>query len=168
MATEKFVIFVCSLLVMGRFWFSRRQRGLGCTALIRPRSFSLGTSAGHDESTASPKAATCWTGCNWACMWLGNWVHHVTILTAIVYACRVASCWGCKGEKICFMLDESVLEYGFLESMNTLLTNGDIPGLFEGDKYLYTTLMTQDKEGARPSGKKSCFTRTRKSKNGEI
>ena len=58
---------------------------------------------------------------------------------------------GCKDEKICFMLDESnVLESGFLERMNTLLANGEVPGLFEGDEY--TTLMTQCKEGAQREG----------------
>jgi len=40
---------------------------------------------------------------------------------------------GCKNEKITFILDESnVLESGFLERMNTLLANGEVPGLFEG------------------------------------
>ncbi|KAL1461001.1 hypothetical protein WDU94_012934, partial [Cyamophila willieti] len=58
---------------------------------------------------------------------------------------------GCKNEKIAFLLDESnVLESGFLERMNTLLANGEIPGLFEGDEY--TTLMTQCKEGAQREG----------------
>lgn len=41
---------------------------------------------------------------------------------------------GCKNEKIAFILDESnVLESGFLERMNTLLANGEVPGLFEGE-----------------------------------
>lgn len=54
---------------------------------------------------------------------------------------------GTKGEKIVFILDESnVLDSGFLERMNTLLANGEVPGLFEGDEY--STLMTQCKEGA--------------------
>ncbi|ODM96402.1 Dynein heavy chain, cytoplasmic [Orchesella cincta] len=58
---------------------------------------------------------------------------------------------GCKGEKICFILDESnVLQSSFLERMNTLLANGEVPGLFEGDEY--TTLMTQCKEGAARDG----------------
>lgn len=40
---------------------------------------------------------------------------------------------GCKDEKIAFILDESnVLDSGFLERMNTLLANGEVPGLFEG------------------------------------
>ena len=34
--------------------------------------------------------------------------------------------------------------------MNTLLANGEVPGLFEGDEY--TTLMTQCKEGAVREG----------------
>ncbi|KKY18692.1 putative dynein heavy chain [Phaeomoniella chlamydospora] len=58
---------------------------------------------------------------------------------------------GCKGEKICFIMDESnVLDSGFLERMNTLLANGEVPGLFEGDEY--TTLMTACKEGAQRQG----------------
>ena len=41
---------------------------------------------------------------------------------------------GCKGEKICFILDESnMLDSSFLERMNTLLANGEVPGLFEGE-----------------------------------
>ncbi|KAJ2976789.1 hypothetical protein NQ176_g4738 [Zarea fungicola] len=55
---------------------------------------------------------------------------------------------GCKGEKICFIMDESnVLDSGFLERMNTLLANAEVPGLFEGDEY--ATLMTACKEGAQ-------------------
>lgn len=55
---------------------------------------------------------------------------------------------GCKGERIAFIMDESnVLDSGFLERMNTLLANGEVPGLFEGDEF--TTLMTQCKEGAQ-------------------
>lgn len=58
---------------------------------------------------------------------------------------------GCRGEKICFIMDESnVLDSGFLERMNTLLANGEVPGLFEGDEL--TTLMTQCKEGAQREG----------------
>ena len=42
---------------------------------------------------------------------------------------------GCKDEKICFIPDETnVMDSGFLEHMNTLLTNGEVPGLFEGDE----------------------------------
>jgi dynein heavy chain 1 len=58
---------------------------------------------------------------------------------------------GCKGEKICFIMDESnVLDSGFLERMNTLLANAEVPGLFEGDEY--NTLMTACKEGAQREG----------------
>ena len=58
---------------------------------------------------------------------------------------------GCKGERICFVMDESnVLDSGFLERMNTLLANGEVPGLFEGDEY--ATLMTACKEGAQRQG----------------
>ena len=58
---------------------------------------------------------------------------------------------GCKGEKVCFIMDESnVLDSGFLERMNTLLANGEVPGLFEGDEY--ATLMTACKEGAQRQG----------------
>lgn len=56
-----------------------------------------------------------------------------------------------QGEKICFVLDEgNVLDSSFLERMNTLLANGEVPGLFEGDEY--STLMTQCKEGSQREG----------------
>ncbi|KKA28538.1 hypothetical protein TD95_002241 [Thielaviopsis punctulata] len=55
---------------------------------------------------------------------------------------------GCKGEKMCFIMDEAnVLDSGFLERMNTLLANAEVPGLFEGDDY--AALMTACKEGAQ-------------------
>ena len=58
---------------------------------------------------------------------------------------------GCKGKKICFIMDESnVLDSGFLERMNTLLANAEVPGLFEGDKY--ASLMTACKEGSQRDG----------------
>ncbi|KAH6659609.1 dynein heavy chain [Truncatella angustata] len=58
---------------------------------------------------------------------------------------------GAKGEKICFIMDESnVLDSGFLERMNTLLANAEVPGLFEGDEY--ATLMTACREGAQKDG----------------
>ena len=58
---------------------------------------------------------------------------------------------GCKGEKICFIMDESnVLDSGFLERMNTLLANAEVPGLFEGDEF--SALMTACKEGAQRQG----------------
>ena len=56
-----------------------------------------------------------------------------------------------QSEKIAFIMDESnVLDSSFLERMNTLLANGEVPGLFEGDEY--TTLMTQCKEGSQRAG----------------
>ncbi|KAI0793334.1 dynein heavy chain [Abortiporus biennis] len=58
---------------------------------------------------------------------------------------------GCKGEKICFIMDESnVLDSGFLERMNTLLANAEVPGLFEGDEH--SALMTACKEGSQRDG----------------
>ncbi|KAH6676840.1 cytoplasmic dynein-like protein 1 heavy chain 1 [Halenospora varia] len=58
---------------------------------------------------------------------------------------------GCKGEKMCFIMDESnVLDSGFLERMNTLLANAEVPGLFEGDEL--ASLMTACKEGAQRQG----------------
>ncbi|CAH8838540.1 unnamed protein product [Trichobilharzia szidati] len=58
---------------------------------------------------------------------------------------------GCKGEKITFIMDESnVLDSSFLERINTLLANGEVPGLFEGDEF--SALMTHCKEGAAREG----------------
>lgn len=58
---------------------------------------------------------------------------------------------GCKGEKICFIMDESnVLDSGFLERMNTLLANAEVPGLFEGDDF--AALMTACKESSQRQG----------------
>ncbi|KAJ7171883.1 dynein heavy chain protein 1 [Mycena crocata] len=58
---------------------------------------------------------------------------------------------GCKGEKVCFIMDESnVLDSGFLERMNTLLANAEVPGLFEGDEH--AALMTSCKEGSQRDG----------------
>ncbi|KAL3076780.1 hypothetical protein niasHS_011517 [Heterodera schachtii] len=58
---------------------------------------------------------------------------------------------GCKNEKICFIMDESnMMETGFLERLNTLLANGEVPGLFEGDDF--NTLISQIKEGAQSQG----------------
>eukprot|EP01064_Diplonema_japonicum_P034641 TRINITY_DN7253_c0_g2_i1.p1 TRINITY_DN7253_c0_g2~~TRINITY_DN7253_c0_g2_i1.p1 ORF type:complete len:4818 (+),score=1605.91 TRINITY_DN7253_c0_g2_i1:85-14538(+) len=53
---------------------------------------------------------------------------------------------GCKGEKICFIFDESnVMDSGFLEYMNALLASGEVPGLFEGQEY--DQLIQQAREG---------------------
>lgn len=39
-----------------------------------------------------------------------------------------------KGEKTCFLIDEScILETSFIERMNSLLANSEVPGLFSGD-----------------------------------
>lgn len=44
---------------------------------------------------------------------------------------------GCKGEKICFIFDESnILQPAFLEYMNALLASGEVPGLFEGEEWV--------------------------------
>ena len=59
---------------------------------------------------------------------------------------------GCKGEKICFIFDESnVLGPAFLEKMNALLASGEIPGLFEGDEYI--SLINTAKEFMNKEGK---------------
>jgi dynein heavy chain 1 len=42
------------------------------------------------------------------------------------------------------------LDPGFLERMNTLLANAEVPGLFEGDEF--TSLISQCKEGAARDG----------------
>eukprot|EP00730_Choanoeca_flexa_P004836 TRINITY_DN11816_c0_g3_i1.p1 TRINITY_DN11816_c0_g3~~TRINITY_DN11816_c0_g3_i1.p1 ORF type:complete len:1768 (+),score=556.53 TRINITY_DN11816_c0_g3_i1:318-5306(+) len=48
-------------------------------------------------------------------------------------------------------MDEgNVVDTAFLERMNTLLANGEVPGLFEGDDY--AALMNQCKEGAQRQG----------------
>ncbi|KAI4602866.1 Dynein heavy chain, cytoplasmic [Pestalotiopsis sp. 9143b] len=58
---------------------------------------------------------------------------------------------GTRDQKMCFIMDEAnVLDSGFLERMNTLLANAEVPGLFEGDEY--TTLMTACREGAQREG----------------
>lgn len=58
---------------------------------------------------------------------------------------------GCKGEKVVFILDEAnVLDSSFLERINTLLANAEIPGLFEGDDF--TALMSLCKDSATREG----------------
>ena len=58
---------------------------------------------------------------------------------------------GCRGEKIVFIMDESnVLDTSFLERLNTLLANGEVPGLFEGDEF--SALLTQCKDGSHRQG----------------
>ncbi|KAI3404296.2 DYN1 [Candida oxycetoniae] len=42
-----------------------------------------------------------------------------------------------EGEKICLLIDESsIIEASFIERMNTLLANAEVPGLFEGDNHV--------------------------------
>jgi dynein heavy chain 1 len=42
------------------------------------------------------------------------------------------------------------MDSSFLERMNTLLANGEVPGLFEGDEY--SALLNLCKEGAQRQG----------------
>ncbi|OAF64095.1 hypothetical protein A3Q56_08198, partial [Intoshia linei] len=58
-------------------------------------------------------------------------------------------------EKICVMMDESnVLDSSFLERINTLLANGEIPGLFEGDDL--KNLMRSCRSSALQEGVRNC------------
>jgi dynein heavy chain 1 len=58
---------------------------------------------------------------------------------------------GCQGEKVSFIIDESqIKDPAFLERMNTLLANSEVPGLFEGDEY--SSLITACKEGSTRDG----------------
>ncbi|PVU91581.1 hypothetical protein BB561_004323 [Smittium simulii] len=58
---------------------------------------------------------------------------------------------GTRGERICFIFDESnVLQPSFLERMNTLLANSEIPGLFEADEF--SSLLTACRDSASKSG----------------
>lgn len=59
---------------------------------------------------------------------------------------------GLKGDKVCFLMEEnSIVESSFLERMNTLLANSEIPGLFEGEEFL--SLMSGCKETSAREGK---------------
>ncbi|KAJ3372368.1 hypothetical protein HDU91_003796, partial [Kappamyces sp. JEL0680] len=58
---------------------------------------------------------------------------------------------GCKGEKICLLLDESnIVDPSFLERINTLLANSEIPGLFDGDEL--GSLLSSCRESASRDG----------------
>ena len=58
---------------------------------------------------------------------------------------------GCENEKIAFIMDEgNIMDTAFLERINTLLANGEVPGLFEKDEY--ASLMTQCKQASAQSG----------------
>lgn len=59
---------------------------------------------------------------------------------------------GCKNEKIVFILDESnFIDSSFVEKTNTLLANGEIPGLFDGDEL--NLLLSQVNDLAQQNGK---------------
>ncbi|KAH6598857.1 hypothetical protein BASA50_003364 [Batrachochytrium salamandrivorans] len=91
-----------------------------------------------------------------------SWMNGINVYQANMHSKYTASDFdddlrnmlrrsGCKGEKLCFILDESnVFESSFLERMNTLLANAEIPGLFEGDEF--TSLMSACKEGSQREG----------------
>lgn len=50
-----------------------------------------------------------------------------SVLRSILMKCA-------KGEKVCFLIDESsILDTSFIERMNSLLANSEVPGLFEGE-----------------------------------
>ncbi|ODQ81979.1 hypothetical protein BABINDRAFT_160194 [Babjeviella inositovora NRRL Y-12698] len=52
---------------------------------------------------------------------------------------------GAYGEKICFIVDESnILETAFLERMNNLLANSEVPGLFEGEDFAALMAVCKD------------------------
>jgi dynein heavy chain 1, cytosolic len=56
-----------------------------------------------------------------------------------------------KREKIALIIDETrVFDASFLERINTLLANGEVPGLFEGDEH--AALMSHCKESAYKQG----------------
>ncbi|CAG8816207.1 10994_t:CDS:2, partial [Gigaspora margarita] len=58
---------------------------------------------------------------------------------------------GCKGEKVCFIINESnILDSDFIERMNMLLVNAEVPGLFKGDEY--NDIITCCKKGAQKDG----------------
>jgi dynein heavy chain 1 len=58
---------------------------------------------------------------------------------------------GVEGERIAFIMDEgNVMDTAFLERMNTLLANGEVPGLFKEDEY--KSLMAQCKQASSAAG----------------
>ncbi|KAJ6231571.1 dynein heavy chain [Anaeramoeba flamelloides] len=60
---------------------------------------------------------------------------------------------GLKGEKICFIFDESnILSSSFLERMNALLASGEVPGLFDEGEGM-SGLLSQVREVAKQDGK---------------
>lgn len=64
---------------------------------------------------------------------------------------EVLRCAGFKSQKVCFIMDESnIMHSGFLERMNTLLANAEVPGLFENDEL--NTLIANCKDAAQKQG----------------
>ncbi|CDW96237.1 hypothetical protein [Sporisorium scitamineum] len=58
---------------------------------------------------------------------------------------------GCKGEKVCWTIDESQMSNAArLEKLNTLLANAEVAGLFEGDEH--SSLVSQLKEASQRQG----------------
>lgn len=58
---------------------------------------------------------------------------------------------GCKGEKVCWTIDESQMSNAArLEKLNTLLANAEVAGLFEGDEH--SSLISQLKEASQRDG----------------
>ncbi|CBQ72614.1 Cytoplasmic dynein heavy chain 1 [Sporisorium reilianum SRZ2] len=58
---------------------------------------------------------------------------------------------GCKGEKVCWTIDESQMSNAArLEKLNTLLANAEVAGLFEGDEH--ASLVSQLKEASQRHG----------------
>lgn len=56
-----------------------------------------------------------------------------------------------KNERICFIIDEStILDAAFLERMNTLLANAEVPGLFEGEEL--KSLMSSCSKASKDEG----------------
>ena len=58
---------------------------------------------------------------------------------------------GCKGEKMMFIIDESnVIDSSFLEKMNILLANSEVPGLFNDEEL--TALLHECRESSQKEG----------------
>ncbi|OBA23629.1 hypothetical protein METBIDRAFT_30066 [Metschnikowia bicuspidata var. bicuspidata NRRL YB-4993] len=62
-------------------------------------------------------------------------VHSNYTITEFEASLREVLTCCAKGEQICFLIDESsILEASFIERMNSLLANSEIPGLFEEEE----------------------------------
>ena len=58
---------------------------------------------------------------------------------------------GCRGEKVCWTIDESQMSNAArLEKLNTLLANAEVAGLFEGDEY--ASLVSALREASQRNG----------------